>query len=140
MTGGNADPRQFQLTPDTFGSLGFRDFPGGRIEDVARCLYRTEPAFMAALEAHVRQHGVRQPVELGARDTIEDGHHRIAAAYRAAVPVPVAFYGEDYPKDAAEEARWRAIRQEHRAEYEARMAHDPRGWDSALPEFEREAG
>jgi hypothetical protein len=130
----------FRLTPDAYGSLQFHDFPGARIDEVASHLYRTEPRFMAALEADVREHGVHQPVELGNQDTLQDGHHRIAAAYRTGQPVPVAFYGERYPKDRDEEARWGDLRAEHRAEQAARMAHRPQTWEPRQAEPEREAG
>jgi hypothetical protein len=127
-----------ELTPDTYLSLAFHDFPDAAIYEVADYLYEREPHFMNRLEADIRQHGVSQPVELGEDNTIEDGHHRIAAAYRADIPVPTVVYGEWYAKDAAEVAAWLAIRQEHPAEQGAAMAHDPRTWDAEPLQLDRE--
>jgi hypothetical protein len=118
----------FRLDHDQFGELRFLDFRGGDIHDVVRCLYRDEPEFMRALEADVRERGVREPVELGHGDRITEGHHRIAAAYVAGRDVPVAFPGEDYPRDPAA-AQWSQLRRDHPGEYEARMNHDPLRWD-----------
>jgi hypothetical protein len=120
----------YRLEPEAFAGLQFNDFPGAGIDDVAWVLYHNEPQFMRALEADVRERGVQEPVELVAADTIEEGHHRVAAAYRAGVPVPVADGGEPYPVDEAERSRWRAQRLAHPEEYEARMNHDPRRWDA----------
>jgi hypothetical protein len=140
----------YRLEPEAFAGLQFNDFPGAGIDDVAWVLYHNEPQFMRALEADVRERGVQEPVELVAADTIEEGHHRVAAAYRAGVPVPVADGGEPYPVDEAERSRWRAQRLAHPEEYDARMNHDPRHWDAIpgapvvplLPEAQRglEAG
>jgi hypothetical protein len=122
----------YHLEPDDFWDLQFGDFPGGDIGDVASVLYHREPQFMRALEADVRESGVLEPVELGAGDTIKEGHHRVAATHRAGVPVPVVFYGELYGRDEAEHARWDSIRARHPEEYTVRMNHDPYWWD-ALP-------
>jgi len=130
---GNAWP--FRLDHEQFGALRFQDFRGGDIRDVARCLYRDQPEFMQALEADVRERGVQEPVELGHEDTIKEGHHRLAAAYVAGRDVPVALYGERYPRDP-ETPRWDQLRRDHPGEYAARMSHDPRYWDR--PQYQAE--
>jgi hypothetical protein len=130
-----------RLAHDEFGQLRFADFRGGTIDDVVEVLHHNEPEFMAALEAHVAEHGVREPVELGSGDTIEEGHHRIAAAYVTGRDVPMAFYGESYPRDPEGE-RWHELRRSHPEEYAARMNHDPRHWElpAQRPSAEIEAG
>lgn len=123
-----------RLEPRDFPSLRFSDFPGGTIVDIADHLFRIEPNFMRALEADVREDGVSEPVELGRGDTIMDGHHRMAAAYRVGVGVPVAFYGERYPVDRAQQAWWDDLRRSDLEEYWNRVCHMPWRWrHSRLP-------
>jgi hypothetical protein len=117
------------LSHDELHELQFCDFRGGTIDDVVAVLHHNEPQFMAALEADVAEHGVGEPVELGHGDTIMQGHHRIAAAYVTGRDCPVAFYGEDYPRDEEAERRWDELRRSHPEEHQARMDHDPRHWE-----------
>ncbi len=117
------------LDPDQFSSLTFRDFPGGTIDDVAARLYRDEPTFMSELEADIAAHGVHEPVELARWiDRLEEGHHRIAAAYRAGRPVPFTRGGGLRMVDEDEQRRWSMRRRQLPEEYAARMAHDPARW------------
>jgi hypothetical protein len=123
----------YHLEPGDLYELRFGDFPAADIHDVAAILYHRAPEFMRTLEAGVGEGGIREPVELGARDTIKEGHHRVAAAHHAGVSVPVVFYGELYEHDEAEHARWDAIGAQHPEENTARMNHDP--WGNAVPGF-----
>jgi hypothetical protein len=107
----------YHLEPADLWELQFGDFPDADTSDVARVLHDTEPAFTQKLEADIRDRGVQEPVESDAWDTVKEGH-RIVAAHRPRVPVPVVCYGELYERDEAEHARWDSIRA-HPAEYTA---------------------
>jgi ParB-like chromosome segregation protein Spo0J len=119
------------LHPDQFGKLKFGDFPGGTIDEVADHLYMREPQFMDKLESSVRRNGVREPIELGQGDRVTEGHHRIAAAYRAGQPVPYVEQGQRgdrSSKETTNSRRWRNIRRDLPDEYAARMNHSQRNW------------
>ena len=84
------------------------DFPGKTMRGVMRLPaderrgYRTDKHDEAEFVAHVREHGVREPllVQQTARGaTVVDGHHRYAAARKAGVThVPLRpFYPEEGP-------------------------------------------
>jgi len=117
------------LTPDQVRSLTFKDFPGGTIDEVADRLYRNEPTFMSELQADIAAHGVHERVKLNRwADRLEEGHHRVAAAYRAGQPIPFTRGGGFRFVDEDEQRKWMMRRRELPEEYEARMAHDPARW------------
>lgn len=117
------------LAPADLEQLIFADFAGARIAQVASYLYTTEPRYMAALEADIRERGMRQPAELIGGHLVIHGHHPMAAAYRAGAPVPVAAQGrERTPAETAEHYWWAAMRRTFPEELAAWRRHDPHSW------------
>lgn len=47
--------------------------------------------YQASLQENISIHGIHTPVHLGNDGRVWDGHHRIVAAKRLDVPVPVVF-------------------------------------------------
>jgi len=117
------------LAPADLEQLIFADFAGARIDQVADYLYATEPRYMAALEEDIRVRGVSQPAELIGEHMVIHGHHPVAAAYRAGVPVPVVRQGrERTPAETAEHYYWAALRRSFPGELAAWRRHDPHSW------------
>lgn len=117
------------LAPDQLEQLVFSDFAGATIRQIADYLYATEPNFMAALEADIRLRGISQAAELLGEHLVVRGHHRMAAAWRADMPVPVAPYGHHRtPGQTIEHYWWAALRRSFPDELAAWRRHDPHSW------------
>jgi len=60
-----------------------------------RRLWDVERSAMVKITASIRDWGIRKPICVGADGRVWDGHHRLAAAWRAGiVDVPVVWSGE----------------------------------------------
>src|SRR5260370_3776261 len=68
------------LMPGDLTRLIFSGFAGAGIGDVANYLYRTEPRYMAALEADIRERCITQAVELPRRCLLVPGPHPAPSA------------------------------------------------------------
>jgi hypothetical protein len=117
------------LSPADLEQLAFADFAGARIEEVAAYLYATEPQFMTALASDIQLRGVLLPAELTGGYLVIRGRHRMAAAYRAGMPVPTApaGYGRA-PEQTIEHYRWAALRRSFPEELQAWRRHNPNSW------------
>jgi len=117
------------LMPGDLTRLIFSGFAGAGIGDVANYLYRTEPRYMAALEADIRERGITEAVELLGSCLLVRGHHRAAAAWRAGAAVPAAPCGHSRtPDQTIEHYCWAALRRRYPGELAAWRQHDPHSW------------
>jgi hypothetical protein len=118
-----------ELAHEQLEGLAFADFGGATIEQVAAWLYTAEPQFMAALEGDIKVRGLLLPTELASGHLVVRGQHRIAAAYRAGVPVPVTDCGyQRSPAETVEHYKWAALRRSFPGELAAWRRHDRHAW------------
>ena len=87
------------LSPDQFvipHSELENTFSGLREEYVSETAakhYERQPRYMAALERHIRRHGIVYPAEVDARGQLQEGHHRASVAYKLGLDLPAVREG-----------------------------------------------
>lgn len=79
------------MQPEEYGSLHFPDHPGLNLDQVAKRLRQSAPAYYDALKSHIAEHGIQAPVLLDGKNVM-DGHHRLAIAHELGMAAPLGDY------------------------------------------------